>query len=170
VPDTRSATPFGQSNQSGTRLTGAWGDDAGADPRPADVPPPVVGGGAAVARALGTVLMLPDETLPGTVDREPGVAELRDIDPTAPVFVVGVGEDAAPFGVAVVGAGVVAAVPVDVVGLVGALVMLPVLVPVCPLTWPAAGAASPTLSSKANLNECAVAIPLPRNGRQPFER
>jgi hypothetical protein len=123
--------------------------------------PPAVGEGAAAARALGVVLSLPGEALPGIADREPGVAEPVDVDPTTPVFVVAVGENVAPRGVTVVGAGVVAAEPVEVVVLVGAPVMLPVLIPVCPLTWPAAGTASPTLSSKANLNECAIAIPLP---------
>jgi hypothetical protein len=108
VPDTRSGTPLGQSSQSGIRLTGAGDDDAGADPCPVDVPPPAVG--AAAARALGTVLRLPAEVLPGAAEREMG--ELEPSDPTIPVFVA-VGEDAAPRGVTVVGAGAVAAEPVD---------------------------------------------------------
>ena len=57
----------------------------------------------------------------------------------------------------VVGAGVVAGEPIDVVVMAGAPVMPPVFVPGCPLTWAAAGAASPTLSSKANLSEWAIA-------------
>ena len=136
MPNTGSGTPLGQSSQSGTRLTGAWADDAGADRCVADVPveiPPAAGDGAAAAGALGIVLMLPDEALPSIAGREPGVVKLGDIDPTTPVFVVAVGEDAAPYGVTVVGAGV-AAEPIDVVVPAGPLVMLPVLVPACPVT------------------------------------
>ncbi len=152
MPDTASGTPLGQSSQSGIRLTGAWADDAAADPFPADVP-------VEIPPAVGIVLMLPDEALPGAADREPRVAKPGDIDPTTPVPVVAVAEDAAPCGVTVVGAEGVAAEPIDVVVLVGALEMLPLLVPACPLTWLAAGTARPALSSKANLNECAIAIP-----------
>lgn len=161
MPNTGSGTPLGQSSHSGTRLTGAWADDAGADPGAADAPvaiPPAVRDGAAAAPALGIVLMLPDEALPGTTDCERGVVKLGDIDPTAPVLVV-VGENAAPYGVTVVAAEVAAAAPTDVVVPAGLLVMLPVLVPVCPVIWAAAGAASPTTSSNARLNECATAIP-----------
>ena len=152
MPDTASGRPLGQSRQSGIRLTGAWADDPAADPCPADVP-------VEIPPAAGIVLMLPDEALLGAADREPGVAKPGDIDPTTPVPVVTVAEDAAPCGVTVVGAGGVGAEPIDVVVLAGALVIVPLLVPVCALTWPAAGTASPALSSKANLNECAIAIP-----------
>jgi hypothetical protein len=122
------------------------------------VPPAAVGDSTAVARVLDIALKLPAEPLLGTADRELGVVKPGDIDPTATVFVVGVGEDAALRGVTVVvGAGVVAGEPIDVVVMAGAPVMLPVFVPGCPLIWAAAGAASPTLSSKANLSEWAIA-------------
>jgi hypothetical protein len=77
---------LGQSSHNGIRLTGAWGDDAPCAP---DVPddPPVTGDGTGAAPDI--VLVLPGEAVPGTADRGPGVVKPGDIDPTAPVFVVG---------------------------------------------------------------------------------
>ncbi len=98
MPSTESATPPGHSSQSGTRLTGAWGDDAGADPGAALEFPPRAGDAAVAVFVLGIVPLVatpPDETLPP--DGELEAVKAGDADPTAPVLVVaGVGADAAP--------------------------------------------------------------------------
>jgi hypothetical protein len=74
---------LGQSSHNGIRLTRAWGDDAPCAPDVPDDPP---GTGDGTGAAPGIVLGLPDEAVPG---RGPGVVKPGDIDPTAPVFVVG---------------------------------------------------------------------------------